>query len=254
MLDTRAVPAPAPSLVAHLPTPIWRCLVIEDDRDNARYIAEGLLTLGHIAILAHDGAEALRRATSESWDVIILDRMLPGQIDGLHILHTMRALGLRTPVLVLSALSALDERVKGLKAGGDDYLTKPFAFSELAARLEALVRRSRTGNEVTVLQMADLSLDLTRRHAQRGARSITLKPREFRLLAYLMLHPDQALTRTMLLEAVWDYRFDPQTNLIDVQISRLRSKLHGPQEAPLLHTLRGVGYCLSTQQHYTHAA
>ena len=116
------------------------------------------------------------------------------------------------------------------------------------------MRRSRTGNEVTVLQMADLSLDLTRRHAQRGARSITLKPREFRLLAYLMLHPDQALTRTMLLEAVWDYRFDPQTNLIDVQISRLRSKLHGPQEAPLLHTLRGVGYCLSTQQHYTYAA
>ncbi len=235
------VPAPLP------PTPIWRCLVIEDDRENARYIAEGLLALGHIPILAHDGAEALRRATNESWDVVVLDRMLPGSVDGLSILHTMRSLGLRTPVLVLSALSALDERVKGLKAGGDDYLTKPFAFSELSARLEALVRRSRSGNDVTTLQLGDLSLDLTRRQAQRGARIVVLKPREFRLLTYLMMHPDQALTRTMLLEAVWDYRFDPQTNLIDVQISRLRSKLHGPDEAAILHTVRGVGYSLSMQ-------
>lgn len=243
--------APAPLMherahpsTACLPTPIWRCLVIEDDRDNARFIAEGLQAQGHIAALSHDGANALQRATSEAWDVVILDRMLPANVDGLNILHTMRGLGLRTPVLVLSALSGLDERVKGLKAGGDDYLTKPFAFSELFARLEALVRRSRTDTEVTTLQLADLTLDLARRQARRNGRSIALKPREFRLLAYLMMHPDQVLTRTMLLEAVWDFRFDPQTNLIDVQISRLRRQLHAEGEAPLLHTVRGAGYRL----------
>ena len=243
-----------PLIATSLHTPIWRCLVIEDDRENARYIAEGLQAQGHVTALAHDGADALRRATGEVWDLVILDRMLPGQVDGLNILHTMRSLGLRTPVLVLSALSALDERVKGLKAGGDDYLTKPFAFSELFARLEALVRRSRTGEEITTLQMADLSLDLTRRHAQRGSRVIALKPREFRLLAFLMMHPDQVLTRTMLLEAVWDYRFDPQTNLIDVQISRLRRQLHGDGEAPLLHTVRGAGYRLAAESTLTNVA
>ena len=231
-----------------LPTPIWRCLVIEDDKENARYIAEGLQAQGHIVALAHDGGTALQRATAEAWDLVILDRMLPGNVDGLKILQSMRSLGLRTPVLVLSALDALDERVKGLKAGGDDYLTKPFAFSELFARLEALVRRSRTGDEVTTLQVADLKLDLTRRHAQRGSRIIALKPREFRLLAFLMMHPDQVLTRTMLLEAVWDYRFDPQTNLIDVQISRLRRQLHGDGETPLLHTVRGAGYRLAVHE------
>jgi two-component system OmpR family response regulator len=163
-------------------------------------------------------------------------------VDGLHILHGMRGLGLRTPVLVLSALSALDERVRGLKAGGDDYLTKPFAFSELSARIEALVRRTRTGEEAKALQLGDLRLDLVHRTVQRGGRAIALKPREFRLLAYLLMHAGQPLTRTMLLEAVWDYRFDPQTNLIDVQISRLRHKLQAPGEAPLIHTVRGVGY------------
>ena len=240
----RELATPIPS---RPPTPIWRCLVIEDDRENARFIAEGLQTHGHITAMAHEGADALRRATSEAWDVVILDRMLPANVDGLNILHTMRGLGLRTPVLVLSALGALDERVKGLKAGGDDYLTKPFAFSELFARIEALVRRSRTDAEVTTLQIADLTLDLTRRHAQRNGRNIALKPREFRLLAYLMMHPDQVLTRTMLLEAVWDYRFDPQTNLIDVQISRLRRQLHADGEAPLLHTVRGAGYRLGVE-------
>ncbi len=232
----------APPITAPMPSVMWRCLVIEDDLENARYIADGLRAQGHVAIIASEAPDALQRASREHWDVVILDRMLGPQVDGLHILHHMRGLGLRTPVLVLSALSALDERVRGLKAGGDDYLTKPFAFSELFARLEALVRRSRTGDEAKVLQLGDLRLDLVHRTVHRSDRAIALKPREFRLLAYLMMHADQPLTRTMLLEAVWDYRFDPQTNLIDVQVSRLRQKLHAPGEAPLIHTVRGVGY------------
>lgn len=223
---------------------MWRCLVIEDDLENARYIADGLRSQGHIAIIANEASDALRRVSQEHWDAVILDRMLGPQVDGLHILQQMRSLGLRTPVLVLSALSALDERVRGLKAGGDDYLTKPFAFSELFARIEALVRRSRAGEEAKSLQLGDLRIDLVHRTVQRKDRVITLKPREFRLLAYLMMHAEQPLTRTMLLEAVWDYRFDPQTNLIDVQISRLRQKLHAPGEALLIHTVRGVGYRL----------
>lgn len=223
---------------------MWRCLVIEDDLENARYIAEGLRAQGHVAVIAAKPGEALRRATAEAWDVVVLDRMLGPQVDGLSILQTMRSLGLRTPVLVLSALSALDERVRGLREGGDDYLGKPFAFSELVARIDALVRRERAGEEQQALQVADLRLDLVSRQVRRGARAIALKPREFRLLAYLMMHPDQALTRTMLLEAVWDYRFDPQTNLIDVQVSRLRQKIQAPGEAPLIHTVRGVGYRL----------
>jgi two-component system OmpR family response regulator len=163
-------------------------------------------------------------------------------VDGLSILATLRGLGKKTPVLVLSALSALDERVRGLKAGGDDYLTKPFAFSELAARAEALVRRSRPGPAIRTLQVADLKLDLASRHVERGGRPVALQPREFRLLAYLMSHPGQVLTRTMLLEAVWDYQFDPQTNVIDVQVSRLRGKLDAGGAPPLIHTVRGIGY------------
>jgi two-component system OmpR family response regulator len=225
------------SPAAAMPSMMWRCLVIEDDLENARYIADGLRAQGHVAIIASEARDALRRACGEPWDVVVLDRMLGPQVDGLHILHGMRGLGLRTP-----ALSALDERVRGLKAGGDDYLTKPFAFSELSARIEALVRRTRTGEEAKALQLGDLRLDLVHRTVQRGGRAIALKPREFRLLAYLLMHAGQPLTRTMLLEAVWDYRFDPQTNLIDVQISRLRHKLQAPGEAPLIHTVRGVGY------------
>ena len=240
-----------PPIEARIATPtpsaMWRCLVIEDELENARYIADGLRAQGHVAIIAHEAGDALRRACGEAWDLVILDRMLGPQVDGLHILQSMRGLGLRTPVLVLSALSALDERVRGLKAGGDDYLTKPFAFSELFARLEALVRRSRTGEEVKALELGDLRLDLVHRTVQRNGRLITLKPREFRLLAYLLMHAEQPLTRTMLLEAVWDYRFDPQTNLIDVQISRLRQKLQAPGEAPLIHTVRGVGYRIGLQ-------
>ena len=229
------------------PTPMWRCLIVEDDADNARYIADGFRALGHVAVICREGAEALARATGESWDLVILDRMLPNDVDGLSILATMRGLGKKTPVLVLSALSALDERVRGLKAGGDDYLTKPFAFSELAARAEALVRRSRPGPEIRTLQLADLRLDLANRHVERGGRPIALQPREFRLLAYLMMHPGQVLTRTMLLEAVWDYQFDPQTNVIDVQVSRLRAKLDAGGGPPLIHTVRGIGYRMATE-------
>jgi two-component system, OmpR family, response regulator len=221
---------------------IWRCLIVEDDLDNARYIAEGLRALGHVTVTCHDGSSALERATTEAWDLIVLDRMLPHQVDGLSILSHLRALGKKTPVLVLSALSALDERVRGLKAGGDDYLAKPFAFSELAARAEALVRRSRVGPEVRVLELGDLRLDLVSRKAERGGRGIALQAREFRLLAYLMANAGQVVTRAMLLQAVWDYQFDPQTNVIDVQVSRLRGKLDAGGGRPLIHTVRGVGY------------
>lgn len=221
---------------------MWRCLVVEDDADNARYIAEGFRALGHVVVVARDGAEALSRLTGESWDLVILDRMLPNEVDGLALLSTLRALGKKTPVLVLSALSALDERVRGLKAGGDDYLTKPFAFSELAARAEALVRRSRAGPEIRTLHLGDLTLDLARRSVERGGRPIALQPREFRLLAYFMMNAGQVVTRTMLLEAVWDYQFDPQTNVVDVQVSRLRGKLDAGGRASLIHTVRGLGY------------
>jgi len=221
---------------------MWRCLIVEDDLDNARYIADGFRAMGHVAVTCHDGASALARVAGEPWDLVVLDRMLPNEVDGLSILAHLRALGKRTPVLVLSALSALDERVRGLKAGGDDYLAKPFAFSELAARAEALVRRSRSGPDIRVLQLGDLRLDLATRRAERAGRAIPLQAREFRLLAYLMAHAGQVVTRAMLLEAVWDYQFDPGTNVIDVQVSRLRGKLDAVGARALIHTVRGVGY------------
>lgn len=224
---------------------MWRCLIIEDDADNARYIATGLKEEGHFVAICQDGASGLQRATGEPWDVIILDRMLPNDIDGLSILSTLRALGKKTPVLVLSALTGLDERVRGLKAGGDDYLTKPFAFPELSARIEALVRRSSTNYEVRQLQVADLVLDLVARRVTRAGIPIALQPREFKLLVYMMMNSGQVLTRTMLLASVWDYHFDPQTNVIDVQISRLRQKIDGPFALPLIHTVRGTGYMIS---------
>ncbi len=231
----------------HSGTAMWRILIVEDDVESARYVAEGFRALGHAVVTCHEGAEALARVTGEAWDAVVLDRMLPNNIDGLSILATMRALGQKTPVLVLSALSALDERVRGLKAGGDDYLTKPFAFSELAARVEALVRRSRSAPDVRLLQLGDLKLDLATRHVERAGRPITLQPREFRLLACLMMHPGQVLTRTMLLEAVWGYNFDPQTNVIDVQISRLRAKLDATGGPPLVHTVRNIGYRMAIE-------
>jgi len=219
-----------------------QCLLIEDDADTARYIRNGLKEAGFVVVLCRDGVEGLHLATSERWDVVILDRMLPGEVEGLSIIQAIRALGKTTPVLILSALASLDERVRGLRAGGDDYLTKPFAFSELLARVHALLRRSGMKEDVSELHIADLKLDLRRRRAERANKPIALQPREFRLLVYLVRHQGQVVTRTMLLEAVWDYHFDPQTNVIDVQISRLRQKIDKDFSPPLLHTVRGVGY------------
>nr|WP_255592451.1 response regulator transcription factor [Bordetella sp. BOR01] len=220
-------------------------MIVEDDADNARYIANGLEELGYAPFVSMESTTALQRATTEHWDAIILDRMLPNDVDGLSILWSMRALGKKTPVLVLSALTAMDERVRGLKAGGDDYLTKPFAFPELAARVEALIRRSTAGYEQRQLNVADLSLDLVTGRVARAGRSITLQPREYKLLTYMMNNPDQVLTRTMLLATVWGYHYDPQTNVIDVHISRLRQKIDSSTDQPLIHTVRGVGYRMS---------
>ncbi len=224
---------------------MWRILVVEDDADTARYVADGLRERGHQVVVCGDGVEGLQRAVEQTWDLVVLDRMLPHGVDGLAILATLRNLGRKTPVLVLSALSALDERVRGLNAGGDDYLTKPFAFSELAARIDALMRRAGAGPALRTLQIADLQVDLVRRSVERAGSPIALQPREFRLLCYLMTHARQVVTRTMLLESVWDYHFDPQTNVIDVQISRLRQKVDTGFAPPLIHTVRGVGYLLS---------
>src|SRR6516225_6749976 len=223
-----------------------RCLIIEDDTENAQYVATGLRELGWRVTVCRDGVDAVGRAVEEAWDVIILDRMLPNDIDGLSILKTLRSLGRRTPVVVLSALAATDERVYGLKAGCDDYLTKPFAFSELAARIEAVLRRWQPDDAAREMHVADMKVDLIARSVERAGRPIALQPREFRLLAYLLLHQGRVVTRTMLLESVWDYRFDPQTNVIDVHISRLRSKIDKDASVALIHTVRGVGYTLSS--------
>jgi len=224
--------------------PRMRVLVIEDDPTVAEYIVSGLKQAGHGVDHADDGRDGLMMATTEDYDAIIADRMLPG-LEGLAIVRTLRAAGKTTPVLVLSALGEVDERVKGLKAGADDYLSKPFAFSELMARLEALQRRGHAeAAPVTRLQVMDLEMDLLSREVQRAGTRIDLQPREFRLLEYLMRHAGQVVTRTMLLEAVWDYHFDPQTNVIDVHISRLRAKIDKGFDTPLLHTVRGAGYKL----------
>ncbi len=222
-----------------------RVLVIEDDKDVASFIRKGLVQEGCNVDLADNGKDGLLLATTESYDALIVDRMLPG-VDGLTVIRTLRASGNRTPVLILSALGEVDDRVRGLKAGGDDYLVKPFAFSELLARIEALVRRAQSTTEqpVTVLRVADLELDLLRREARRGRERIDLQPREFQLLEFLMRHAGQVVTRTMLLEGVWNYHFDPQTNVIDVHISRLRSKIDRGFDRQLLHTVRGAGYRL----------
>jgi two-component system OmpR family response regulator len=186
----------------------------------------------------------MRLACGEDWDALVLDRLLPGEIDGLAIVARLRGMGRNTPVLVLSALSSVDERVRGLRSGGDDYLSKPFAIAELLARIEALLRRAAPVPESTQLQVADLVLDMRTMRVTRANRQIALQPREFRLLEYLMRHQGQSVTRAMLLEAVWDYHFDPQTNVIDVQVSRLRTKVDKEFSPPLIHTVRGVGYTL----------
>ena len=219
-----------------------RLLIIEDDKDAADYIARAFREVGHVADQAGDGEEGLALGLERQYDVMIVDRMLPKK-DGLTVIGELRAKGIDTPVLILSALGQVDDRVKGLRAGGDDYLPKPYSFSELLARVEVLARR-RGGREDTVYRVADLELDRLSHTVKRGKDEIVLQPREFRLLEYLMKHAGQVVTRTMLLENVWDYHFDPQTNVIDVHISRLRSKIDKGFAQPLLHTVRGAGYMI----------
>ena len=222
-----------------------RLLLIEDDPGVAAYIEKGLNESGHTVDPASDGKSGLALATSEDYDAMIIDRMLPG-IDGIKIVKSIRAAGIDTPILILSALGEVDDRVVGLKAGADDYLTKPFAFSELYARLEALQRRSTASiGKDTSLKVGDLELDQLSRTASRAGKAIELQPREYRLLEYLMRHAGQVVTRTMLLEHVWDYHFDPQTNVIDVHISRLRGKIDKGYSTALLHTVRGAGYMIN---------
>src|SRR5262249_32279895 len=213
---------------------MMRCLVIEDDAVTSGYICKGLEESGFKTVPCGNGLDGLHLAANEEWDMIILDRMLPGKVDGLAVLARLRELGKRTPVLILSALASIDERVRGLRRGGDDYMTKPFAFSELLARVEALLRRARPAADSVQLQVADLVLDRRSFRVTRGGANVPLQPREFRLLEYLMRHEGQVVTRTMLLEAVWDFHFDPQTNVIDVQISRLRNKIDRDFAPPLI--------------------
>ncbi|SMF72634.1 two-component system, OmpR family, response regulator [Azospirillum oryzae] len=222
---------------------LMKILVIEDDRQAASYLAKGLKEAGHVVDVANDGKEGLFLAGAEHYDVMIVDRMLPGR-DGLSLVQVLRAAGNDTPVLFLSALGSVDDRVKGLKAGGDDYLTKPFAFSELLARIEVLVRRRGAGQPQTRLSVGDLELDLLSRSVRRAGKAIDLLPREFSLLEYLMRNAGSVVTRTMMLENVWDYHFDPQTNVIDVHIARLRQKIDKDFPTPLIHTVRGAGYSL----------
>jgi two-component system, OmpR family, response regulator len=223
-----------------------KLLVIEDDREAAAYISKGLVESGYVVDVAHEGRDGLFMASSGNYDALVVDRMLPA-MDGLAVIAALRAAEIRVPCLILSALGAVDDRVKGLRAGGDDYLVKPFAFAELLARLEALLRRGSGTPTTTKLHVGDLEMDLLARTVHRGAQEIDLLPREFRLLEFLMRHVGQVVTRTMLLENVWDYHFDPQTNVIDVHVSRLRQKIDKGFAKPLLHTVRGAGYRLSAE-------
>lgn len=220
-----------------------KILVIEDDREAAEYLEKALAEAGHTAHVARDGETGFALADSGDYDVMIIDRMLPRR-DGLSVIAGLRSRGNATPVLILSALGEVDDRVTGLRAGGDDYLTKPYAFSELLARIEVLNRRMTSRETETVYRIGDLELDRLSHMVRRGSVDITLQPREFRLLEYLMRHAGQVVTRTMLLENVWDYHFDPQTNVIDVHISRLRGKIEKGFSSPILHTVRGAGYML----------
>lgn len=220
-----------------------KVLIIEDDERARAYLRKGLEESGHVVDSAADGKEGYFLANSQPYDALIVDRMLPG-MEGLAIVQALRAAGSKTPILILSALGEVDDRVEGLRKGGDDYLVKPFAFSELLARLEALVRRAEVESVETRLQVADLTMDLLSHRVERAGRKIDLQPREFRLLEYLMRHSGQVITRTMLLEKVWDYHFDPQTNVIDVHVSRLRRKIDKDFGQVLLHTVRGTGYLL----------
>jgi len=223
-----------------------KVLLVEDNERVTQFVVKGLKESGHTVDHADNGRDGMFLAASEPYDVIIMDRMLPGEIDGLAIVEALRKSGKHTPILILSALSDVDERIRGLRSG-DDYLTKPFAFGELLARLDALSRRGQGEGAQTKLEVGDLRVDLLNRKVTRGARSIVLQPREFKLLEYLMRHANQVVTRTMLLENVWDYHFDPQTNVVDVHISKLRQKIDADFERPLLRTVRNAGYTMSAQ-------
>ena len=225
-----------------------RVLLVEDDREAALYLSKALQESGHSSQIAHDGEEGLRLARTKEHDVLIVDRMLP-RLDGLSLIETLRIESIAIPVLILSALGEVDDRVKGLKAGGDDYLTKPYAFTELLARVEALHRRDSFEQGQTNYKVGDLVLDRLSRQVLRQDQEILLQPREFRLLEYLMRHAGQVVTRTMLLENVWHYHFDPQTNVIDVHISRLRAKIDKNFETALLKTIRGAGYMIRDDTH-----
>jgi two-component system OmpR family response regulator len=220
-----------------------KILVIEDDREAAAYLIRALQEAGHTADVAGDGETGFVLADAGDYDVLVVDRMLPRR-DGLSVIAALRSRGNTTPVLILSALGEVDDRVTGLRAGGDDYLTKPYAFSELLARVEVLNRRAGARDAETMYRVGDLELDRLSHTVRRAGKDITLQPREFRLLEFLMRYAGQVVTRTMLLENVWDYHFDPQTNVIDVHISRLRGKIERGFEAPVLHTVRGAGYML----------
>ena len=220
-----------------------KILVIEDDAETAAYIANGLKEHGHTVDLAATGRDGLFLAAGEHYDLMVVDRMLP-EIDGLSIVKTVRTAGIETPVLFLTALGGVDDRVTGLDAGGDDYLVKPFAFSELLARINALARRPPVTSAETVLRVEDLEMDLLKRTVTRNGQTLDLQPREFRLLEYLLRHAGQVVTRTMLLEYVWDFHFDPHTNVVETHISRIRAKVDKPFDVPLIHTVRGAGYCL----------
>jgi two-component system OmpR family response regulator len=221
-----------------------KILLVEDNERVAQFVLNGLKEGGHTVDHADNGRDGLFMATTETYDVLILDRLLPGGVDGLAIIEALRRTGSKVPILILSALAEVDDKIRGLRAGGDDYLTKPFAFGELAARLDALMRRAQGTDAETSLAVADLRMDLLARKVTRAGKAIQLQPREFALLEFLMRHAGQVVTRTMLLENVWNYHFDPQTNVIDVIVSKLRQKIDAQFQPPLLHTLRGVGYRL----------
>lgn len=220
-----------------------RILIVEDDVETSRFIAQGLDQAGHGVVVTHDGRDGLYQATGGAFDAIVVDRMIPG-LDGLSLLKALRAAGSVTPVLMLTAVGGIADRVEGLDAGADDYLVKPFAFSELAARLNALSRRPTTRVERNQLVVGDIVLDLDRRTVERAGRRVALQPREFTMLTELMRNPRRVMTRTMLLERVWDFDFDPKTNIVETHLSRLRSKLNAGFEEDAIETVRGAGYMI----------
>ncbi|SDC17991.1 response regulator transcription factor [Ruegeria marina] len=221
-----------------------RVLIVEDDTETRDFLAKGFAEEGFSVESAADGREGLFHATDGGFDAVVLDRMLPG-LDGLSLIKSIRAAGLKTPVIMLTAMSAVDERVKGLRAGADDYLVKPFSFQELLARVEALLRRPKDTQEAATLTCRDLEMDLLRRRVTRAGRDITLTPREFQILEFFLRRKNRVVTRTMLLEGVWDYHFDPNTNIVDVHISKLRRQIDEGAETPLIETVRGAGYMIS---------